>query len=98
MTLVLQARVRHRLGFSLWASGELEEAKEQLQAALTVLESGSEKHRDRKTAALYTSTQHALQRVLVGEFTSPFVEYDFFEHNAHLAFSQDFTYQFPQLS
>ncbi|XP_075983610.1 uncharacterized protein LOC142981514 [Anticarsia gemmatalis] len=60
-----EARVRHRLGFALWASGELEEAKEQLQAALTLLESGNEKHRDRKIAALYTSTQHALQRVLV---------------------------------
>nr|XP_049699281.1 tetratricopeptide repeat protein 28 [Helicoverpa armigera] len=60
-----EARVRHRLGFALWASGELEEAKEQLQAALTLLESGSDKHRDRKIAALYTSTQHALQRVLV---------------------------------
>ncbi|XP_050353102.1 tetratricopeptide repeat protein 28 [Nymphalis io] len=60
-----EARVRHRLGFALWASGELEEAKEQLQAALTVLGPGYEKHRDRKIAALYTSTQHALQRVLV---------------------------------
>ncbi|KAI5635500.1 tetratricopeptide repeat domain-containing protein [Phthorimaea operculella] len=60
-----EARIRHRLGFALWASGELEEAKEQLQAALNVLESGNEKHRDRKAAALYTSTQHALQRVLV---------------------------------
>ncbi|XP_045503634.1 tetratricopeptide repeat protein 28 isoform X2 [Colias croceus] len=60
-----EARVRHRLGFALWASGELEEAKEQLQAALTVLENGNEKHRDRKVIALYTSTQHALQRVLV---------------------------------
>ncbi|KAJ8712991.1 hypothetical protein PYW08_008295 [Mythimna loreyi] len=60
-----EARVRHRLGFALWASGELEEAKEQLQAALTLLESSNDKHRDRKIAALYTSTQHALQRVLV---------------------------------
>ncbi|KAG6446865.1 tetratricopeptide repeat protein 28 [Manduca sexta] len=60
-----EARVRHRLGFALWASGELEEAKEQLHAALTVLESSGDKHRDRKTVALYTSTQHALQRVLV---------------------------------
>ncbi|CAK1541601.1 unnamed protein product [Leptosia nina] len=60
-----EARVRHRLGFALWASGELEEAKEQLQAALNVLESGNEKHRDRKVVTLYTSTQHALQRVLV---------------------------------
>ncbi|XP_026740206.1 tetratricopeptide repeat protein 28 isoform X1 [Trichoplusia ni] len=60
-----EARVRHRLGFALWASGELEEAKEQLQAALTLLESSSDKHRDRKIASLYTSTQHALQRVLV---------------------------------
>ncbi|XP_062528966.1 tetratricopeptide repeat protein 28 isoform X2 [Bombyx mori] len=60
-----EARVRHRLGFALWASGELEEAKEQLQAALNVLEFGNEKHRDRKVAALYTSTQHALQRILV---------------------------------
>ncbi|CAH2093836.1 unnamed protein product [Euphydryas editha] len=60
-----EARVRHRLGFALWASGELEEAKEQLQAALTVLGPGNEKHRDRKIVALYTSTQHALQRVLV---------------------------------
>ncbi|XP_050677372.1 tetratricopeptide repeat protein 28 [Leptidea sinapis] len=60
-----ESRVRHRLGFALWASGELEEAKDQLQAALNVLESSNEKHRDRKMAALYTSTQHALQRVLV---------------------------------
>ncbi|KAJ0173048.1 hypothetical protein K1T71_011224 [Dendrolimus kikuchii] len=60
-----EARVRHRLGFALWASGELEEAKEQLEAALTVLESSSEKHRERKVQSLYTSTQHALQRVLV---------------------------------
>ncbi|XP_063541411.1 tetratricopeptide repeat protein 28 isoform X1 [Cydia strobilella] len=60
-----EARVRHRLGFALWASGELEEAKEQLHAALRVLESGSEKHRSKKITALYTSTQHALQRVLV---------------------------------
>ncbi|CAB3246278.1 unnamed protein product [Arctia plantaginis] len=60
-----EARVRHRLGFALWASGELEEAKEQLQAALTLLETGHDKHRDKKIAALYTSTQHALQRVLV---------------------------------
>ncbi|RVE50282.1 hypothetical protein evm_005117 [Chilo suppressalis] len=60
-----EARVRHKLGFALWASGELEEAKEQLQAALTVLETGADKHRDRKFAALYTSTHHALQRVLV---------------------------------
>ncbi|CAH4027695.1 tetratricopeptide repeat protein 28 isoform X1 [Pieris brassicae] len=60
-----EARVRHRLGFALWASGELEEAKEQLHAALTVLESGNERHRDQKVFALYTSTQHALQRVLV---------------------------------
>ncbi|CAG9104553.1 unnamed protein product [Plutella xylostella] len=60
-----EARVRHRLGFALWASGELEEAKDQLQAALAVLETGAEKHRDKKTAALYISTHHALQRVLV---------------------------------
>ncbi|XP_026314209.1 tetratricopeptide repeat protein 28 isoform X2 [Hyposmocoma kahamanoa] len=60
-----EARVRHRLGFALWASGEVEEAKDQLQAALNVLETGSDKHRDRKTTALYTSTQHALQRVFV---------------------------------
>lgn len=63
----MQARVRHRLGFALWASGELEEAKDQLQAALTVLETTNDKHRDKKSAALYTSTQHALQRVLVGK-------------------------------
>ncbi|XP_045771078.1 tetratricopeptide repeat protein 28 isoform X2 [Maniola jurtina] len=60
-----EARVRHRLGFALWASGELEEAKEQLHAALTVLESGNERHKDKKTVTLYTSTHHALQRVLV---------------------------------
>ncbi|XP_039752578.1 tetratricopeptide repeat protein 28 [Pararge aegeria] len=60
-----EARVRHRLGFALWASGELEEAKEQLHGALTVLESGNEKHRDKKTIALHTSTHHALQRVLI---------------------------------
>ncbi|KAL0867698.1 hypothetical protein ABMA27_008433 [Loxostege sticticalis] len=60
-----EARVRHRLGFALWASGELEEAKEQLQAALTALDTVADKHRDRNTAALYTSTHHALQRVLV---------------------------------
>ncbi|XP_032527413.2 tetratricopeptide repeat protein 28 isoform X2 [Danaus plexippus] len=60
-----EARVRHRLGFALWASGELEEAKEQLHAALSALETSSERQRDRKTAALYVSTQHALQRVFV---------------------------------
>ncbi|XP_034827519.1 tetratricopeptide repeat protein 28 isoform X2 [Maniola hyperantus] len=60
-----EARVRHRLGLALWASGELEEAKEQLHAALSVLESGNERHKDKKTIALYTSTHHALQRVLV---------------------------------
>lgn len=63
-----KARVRHRLGFALWASGELEEAKEQLQAALTALDTTADKHRDKNTATLYTSTHHALQRVLVGEF------------------------------
>ncbi|KPJ21684.1 Tetratricopeptide repeat protein 28 [Papilio machaon] len=59
-----EAKVRHRLGFALWASGELEEAREQLAAALAGLEAGS-RHRDRTTAPLYTSTHHALQRVLV---------------------------------
>ncbi|XP_013144707.1 PREDICTED: tetratricopeptide repeat protein 28 [Papilio polytes] len=59
-----EAKVRHRLGFALWASGELEEAREQLAAALAGLEAGS-RHRDRTAAPLYTSTHHALQRVLV---------------------------------
>lgn len=63
----IQARVRHRLGFALWASGELEEAKDQLQAAISILEIAIEKHKDKKTVALYTSTLHALQRVLVGK-------------------------------
>ncbi|XP_076853711.1 tetratricopeptide repeat protein 28-like isoform X2 [Brachyhypopomus gauderio] len=65
-----EAKIRHRLGLSLWASGNLEEAQHQLYRASVLFETlrhEAQHNSDYKLSLfdLQTSSYQALQRVLV---------------------------------
>ncbi|KAM4634971.1 tetratricopeptide repeat protein 28 [Polymixia lowei] len=65
-----EAKIRHRLGLSLWASGNLEEAQHQLYRASVLFETirhETQHNTDYKLSLfdLQTSSYQALQRVLV---------------------------------
>lgn len=67
-----EARIRNRLGLALWASGDLDGAQKQLEAATHLLENIRQETRnspDYKLSLfeLQTSSYQVLQRVLVGK-------------------------------
>lgn len=70
IVIVLQARIRNRLGLALWASGDLEGAQKQLESATNLLETIRRETRnspDYKLSLfeLQSSSYQVLQRVLV---------------------------------